>query len=622
MKRIIFTAVIIGLALFTQSASPGYAAGISWWSLEVPDPQKVKADEVREEFHQSYPLSDNGRITVENLNGGVRISVWDKNEVKVDAVKKAYRRERFDEAKIEVNATADSVRIRTRYPDRGQTFNDEESRRYGNPATVEYSLTIPRRARIESVDVINGSLDIDGAEGDVKASSINGHVKARALVGEVRLSTVNGNLETTFTRLDSAKSVTLNSVNGNIVLVIPSDANAQVRAGTVHGGVHNDFGLPVNDGEYVGHELFGQIGNGGPRIKLGNVNGGISIKRAGDGRTLSLSTNLLSDKDKSRADKSAVEMRRISEEVSKATREATRAQVELSRIDQAQIQREVERSIRESQREVEKAQRQMQRDVQRQMREQFRYREGAKGTGTGWGRFIDRESKSFPVNGVPSVKVSTFDGTVTIRAWEKAEVSYAAVKRADSEESLKKITIEATQQGSAIVIVAKSNKEPAENNGSTTLEIFVPRNANVNVSSEDGRLSLQGISGELVARSGDGSVEVEGGQGSLKVTTEDGRILVTGFQGAVDARTGDGSITLEGTFTDLQARTGDGSIVLGVPSGANFVIETNAETVSNGGLNISEETASSAGVKRWKVGQGGTVFKLNTGDGHVILRQH
>jgi len=639
MKRTLITAFIITIALATQAGNRGAAASIDTLfdapSTALPGLQKASGDEVREEFHQSYPLSANGRVSVENLNGGVRIAVWDQNEVKVDAVKRAYRRERLDEAKIEVSATADSIRIKTDYPDRDQSFTNEEGRRYNNPATVEYSLTIPRRARIESVEVINGSLDIDGAEGDVKASSINGYVKARALTGEVRLSTVNGGLEATFTQLDTAKAVTLNSVNGNIALVIPSDANAQVRAGTVHGGISNDFGLPVSDGEYVGHELNGQIGTGGPRIKLGNVNGRITIKRAGDGRTLSPSTNLMADKDKHKGDKSVADMRDVDDQVSEATREVTRevarVQIDAQRIArevQVESQREVERAIRESQREVERAQVQIQREVQRQVREQtreqFRNRgAGAgKGNGSGWGRFIDRESKSFPVSGTPNVKVSTYDGAVTIRAWDKPEVSYTAIKRANHEESLKNISIEANQQGSSISIVASSTKKSTDDDGSTVLEIFVPRNANLDLSSNDGRLSVQGVSGELVARTGDGSIEVEGGQGRLKANTEDGRIRVAGFQGEVDARTGDGSIMLEGNFTGVQARTGDGSIVLGVPADSNFVIETNAEEVSNEGLNMSEETAPSTKVKRWRVGRGGTVFTLNTGDGHVILRQH
>ncbi len=34
--------------------------------------------EIRQEFHQTYPFSATGRVSVENLNGEVRIAVWDR----------------------------------------------------------------------------------------------------------------------------------------------------------------------------------------------------------------------------------------------------------------------------------------------------------------------------------------------------------------------------------------------------------------------------------------------------------------------------------------------------------------------------------------------------------------
>jgi len=287
MKRATLT-ILISLAALITAASDRrpVAQAVNRRSQPVDnllsgfnEPQTATSDELSEEFHQTYPLNATGRVSLENINGNVHISVWDQNEVKVDAIKRAYQRERLDEVKIEVSATADSVRIRTRYPERDQTFSDQAPRRYNNPASVEYSLTIPRKARLESVELVNGSVEIEGAEGDVKAASVNGRLTARGLTGEVKLSTVNGGVEAVITRLDESKPVSLNSVNGSIVLIIPSDSNAQIRANTVHGKITNDFGLPVNDGEYVGHDLNGQIGSGGPRIRLSNVNGSITIKR-------------------------------------------------------------------------------------------------------------------------------------------------------------------------------------------------------------------------------------------------------------------------------------------------------------------------------------------------------
>src|ERR1700756_3322021 len=48
-----------------------------------------------EEFHQSYPISANGQIELRNINGPVEIKAWDRNEVKVDAIKRAGSKERL-----------------------------------------------------------------------------------------------------------------------------------------------------------------------------------------------------------------------------------------------------------------------------------------------------------------------------------------------------------------------------------------------------------------------------------------------------------------------------------------------------------------------------------------------
>lgn len=243
--------------------------------------QKPKGDELTEEFHQSYPLTLTGRVNISNINGDVHISAWDRNEVKIDAVKRAYNRERLSEATFDVTNTADSISIRTKYPERNPNFDGRNWSRENNPASVEYTLTVPRGARIDSVALVNGSLDIEGVHGEVRASLVNGRVKANDLSGEVSLSSVNGAIEVNAAGLAESRSISLNAVNGSIVLSVPSGASAQVKASTVHGQISNDFGLTVEEGQYVGRNLTGQIGSGGPRIKLNNVNGSISIKRGG-----------------------------------------------------------------------------------------------------------------------------------------------------------------------------------------------------------------------------------------------------------------------------------------------------------------------------------------------------
>jgi hypothetical protein len=163
MKSLI-SAVLLSVALASNGAGPVAASGTGQDQRPVPSvPSTIDTTanaehpgvEIREEFHQTYPLSPTGRVSLENINGGVQIKVWDQASVQVDAIKRAYRRERLAEAKIEVSATEENIRIKTEYPDENQNFRSGEGR-YNNPAIVDYTLTVPRKAVLESIVLIKG----------------------------------------------------------------------------------------------------------------------------------------------------------------------------------------------------------------------------------------------------------------------------------------------------------------------------------------------------------------------------------------------------------------------------------------------------------------------------------
>jgi hypothetical protein len=107
-----------------------------------------------EEFHQTYALSPDGRIELDNINGAVHISSWDRNEVKVDAIKYADNKDRLDEAKIEIDASKDLVAIKTKYRDHDLNFNWGS---HNNPAGVEYTLTVPRTARLDEIKLASAA---------------------------------------------------------------------------------------------------------------------------------------------------------------------------------------------------------------------------------------------------------------------------------------------------------------------------------------------------------------------------------------------------------------------------------------------------------------------------------
>ncbi len=249
----------------------------------------VLDERFRDEFHQTYPLAAAGRLSLENINGNVKITGWDRNEVKLDAVKTADAKEKLPRIQIQVDAQPDSIHIKTKY-------QDCEDHGCNNPGSVEYTLMVPRGARLDRIGLVNGDLVVDQINGEVRATSVNGRVTGTSLGGRTDLSTVNGEVGATLTaaRLKSTEPVRVHSVNGRVEVTIPSDSSVEIAAHTLNGNISNDFDLPVSRPRYgPGSRMEGRLADGGAKLELKTVNGSIAIHHAADGRPLSKATSLL-----------------------------------------------------------------------------------------------------------------------------------------------------------------------------------------------------------------------------------------------------------------------------------------------------------------------------------------
>jgi DUF4097 and DUF4098 domain-containing protein YvlB len=223
--------------------------------------------EVTQEFHKTVPLSSNGTVDIENVNGNVDITGWNKNEVQIDAIKTASDQQKLDNINIDVNATSNSVEIKTRYP-KGTN---------NNPGGVHYTLHVPQNARIDKVNLVNGSLTIAKITGEVNANLVNGKVQASDLTGTADLATVNGTIDATYNSLKNVQEIKLKSVNGTVNLTLPPSANADVDASVTNGSITTGFPLTVK-GRFVGKSMSGTLGSGGVHIELSNVNGSIKLQ--------------------------------------------------------------------------------------------------------------------------------------------------------------------------------------------------------------------------------------------------------------------------------------------------------------------------------------------------------
>ena len=585
----------------------------------------VKLDET-ERFEQTYPLNANGRVNVSNVNGSITVEAWDRNEVKLEAVKIADTKENLADVEIKIDARQDSFSVEADYE-----FTKNNKREWKNyrKLEVQFRLSVPRTAVLNEIETVNGSVTVSNFVNYTKVSAVNGEVKATNLRGNANLSTVNGSVEAVFDRLETKTKISLETVNGRVNLLIPSDSNATITADTLNGSINNDFGLPVRKGEYVGKDLYGKIGTGDVQIQLNSVNGGLTIGRKNDGKTLNPATNLLpqrkADEDDDDNGRRGVNSAKINKEVAKALKEAEKELKQLT----PELEKTVQEAIKNSAEAVKQTSEMMNSpEFKEKMRQAERRQREAMSrlADVNWvsgAPTVEKKSESFVVKGIPKITVDAKGCAVTVRGWDKSEVMYS-VKKFSRNRNQTPIELRADHTDTMVnITVSNENREARNGNffddNNVSVEVYVPKKSNLRITA-NGEIRLEGVSGEIELNGVDESINVRDSSGRLRVAAADGRIRIIGFSGELDAKSVDGETYLEGDFEKLSARTVDGSIVLTLPQNADFNIESNLKNIQAEGFAF-QYLGDGQSASRWKVGKGGTnYFLYTTADGKISVR--
>ena len=585
-----------------------------------------------ERIEKTFPLNPDGRVSVSNVNGSITVNAWDRNEVKLVATKTAESKDRLADVDIKIDARPDRITIETDYGDnRGGWRNN------GN-VVVEYQLNVPRGAVLNEIETVNGSVAVADFTNLTKISAVNGEVRGTNLRGTASLSTVNGAVVADFERLEASSKISLSTVNGQVNLTLPSDANATLKADSLNGNIANDFGLPVRKGQYVGRDLYGRLGSGEVQIKLDSVNGGLTIKHRNDGKAISPVTNLLNMKsDDSDWDESDNDTDSDGKFIKEKDKAKMKADIRKANIEAQRVNRE---AMRQAQREMVKIKPpavQIDKDAINQavaaasaidsekIQESIRSgMEGQRGAMTamrdafyGLPR-IETKSESFAVKGTSKVTIDAIGCSVRVHGWDKQEVQYTVTQIADRRSS-SPIQVAQSHSDSTVNIKIdnKSTDSHFDNSHNdltgTRIEIFVPKKSNLKIAS-NGEIRLDGVSGELEVSGDSEPVNIRDSQGKLTVTNKDGRVRVIGFDGDVDARTADGEVYLEGTFSSLKGQAADGNIIVTVPENSSAVFVSNSE-VETEGLNLVQKNDTT-----WQLGTGGPQYRFTFGDGNLTVR--
>jgi hypothetical protein len=299
--------------------------------LGIYSSQALAKERYEEKFEKTESLAKDGEVTLKNVSGGIEVKSWNKNQVRIEALKVSKAsslskaKEGAAKVAIEVEKEGNSIRIETKYP-KSKIWKKSVN------VSVHYNLWIPEKASIKvksvsgsvgleeiggtaKVDVVSGNVEVKKADKEVDCQTVSGKLILQDITGDAYLKTVSGKIvvnrirgsidaETVSGGLDlievsKAKVVKgkvlsgsivykgdinpegkykLKAFSGTVEMILPADSSFEFEAKTFSGTIKTDFKVTTT-GVIKKTEMHGVVNQGGADVTLETFSGSIYLRK-------------------------------------------------------------------------------------------------------------------------------------------------------------------------------------------------------------------------------------------------------------------------------------------------------------------------------------------------------
>jgi hypothetical protein len=237
-----------------------------------------------QDFQRTYPLDPGGRISVQNVSGGISLTGENRRDVLVLAFKEGPDR---DLVQVEDESSADRILVRALYPQNARC-----------DASIRFEVHVPSGLELNidslsnaSGDILvravrgnlrartaSGNVTVEQAEGTVHATSASGDVSVQGVSGIVNAQTASGDVDVELVEQGTGAEMKFSSASGDVTVKAPANLNAEVQMSTASGKLSSDFPLTVEDGERgPGRKAFGRLGSGSCLLKISTASGNVNL---------------------------------------------------------------------------------------------------------------------------------------------------------------------------------------------------------------------------------------------------------------------------------------------------------------------------------------------------------
>jgi len=147
----------------------------------------------------------------------------------------------------------------------------------------EYKIMVPENIalEIESGCERSNDIEITGVKNEIDVKNCN-DITLKSVCGPLILSTISGNIDVTFTAVNTDKPFSVNSVSGDIDITLPARTATTLEMRTINGNFYTDFDFSDSKKDLKrvgGNELDQALNGGGFKFTISTVSGNVFLRK-------------------------------------------------------------------------------------------------------------------------------------------------------------------------------------------------------------------------------------------------------------------------------------------------------------------------------------------------------
>jgi hypothetical protein len=159
------------------------------------------------------------------------------------------------------------------------------------------------------------------------------------------------------------------------------------------------------------------------------------------------------------------------------------------------------------------------------------------------------------------IDVQTENGSIHLAKAERADVEILATIQAETQQRADEteVVVERNEAGELVVRIEWPGGKRMGREA-CNLEIALPDAGGATLKSQNGEVTLSGLSGKAVLETHNGTVQVKEHDGDLQAVTHNGQVAIEGVTGSISVETDNGEIEITEAMAGLEARTRNGAV--------------------------------------------------------------